>query len=184
MAKTIEEIIAENQAERQADQEAAAKAEGERSGPVMTGITKFLSTVSGGGLDHIDALIRRRRGENVNVDQVREKYGRDYEENPMSALAGGIAGTAAQALPIGRGMQAVGWLGKAAPGIVGGIRTGATVGAGVGVANEAAHQADRLLSEKSAAEPFTAGGVIHRHRAPVSLLMRDRSSARFRAVSS
>jgi hypothetical protein len=163
MAKSIEEIIAENQAERQADQKAQQAKEADRSGAPVTGITKFLSTVSGGYADYLDLLVRRQRGEKIDsVDQLRAKYNEDYEANPMSAMAGGIAGTAAQALPIGRGLQAVGALGKAVPGIVGGLRTGATVGAATGAANEAAHQADRLFSDKSAAEDYSGWGSVGR----------------------
>lgn len=163
MAKSIEEIIAENQAERQADQKAQQEKEANRSNPVMTAATKFLSTVSGGGADYLDMLVRRHfHGEDTNVDKVREKYNEDYEANPMSALAGGIAGTAAQALPMGAGLKAAGVLGKVAPGIVGGLRTGATVGAGVGAANEAAHQLDRFGSDKSAAEDYSGWGSVGR----------------------
>ena len=136
-------------------------ANGERSGKLVTGLTKFLSTVSGGGLDYVDAMIRRRRGEDVDVDKVRAKYQADYEANPGSAMIGGIAGTAAQAIPVARGLSMAGKL-ATAPGIIGGLKSGAQVGAGVGAFNEVARQADRLGSAKRAEEEFSLPGSMIR----------------------
>lgn len=134
----------------------------ERSNAAVTGISKFLSTVSGGGADYLDMLVRRHlKGEDTDVDKLREKYARDEEAHPVASLVGGVAGTAAQALPVGRGLQAAGWLSKA-PGIWGGVKSGAAIGTGVGTFNEAAKQADRLLSDKSAAEEYSPGGSLLR----------------------
>ena len=151
---TREEILA--QMNSGGDSKEAAK-DGERHGALSTGTAKFLSTFTGGGSDYLDMLIQRMKGKDVDVDKIREGYRLDEEASPLASTIGGIAGTAAQALPVGRALQGVGLLSKA-PGIVGGIKSGAAIGAGTGLFNEAAYQADRLGSDKKAAEEYSLGG--------------------------
>lgn len=155
---TRDELLAKIQAGGATADDSKAPEGEKRSGALNTGVSKFLSTVSGGGADYLDLLVRRyAHGEDTDIDKIREGYKRDEEANPMSAMAGSIAGTAAQAIPAAGILNKVGWLSKA-PGIIGGVKSGAAIGAGTGAFNEAAYQADRLGSDKKAAEEYSLGG--------------------------
>ena len=156
---TKEELLARMQA---SDNNAPAAGGEERANAGTAGFTKLMSTATAGGTDYLDLMVRRARGEDIDIDRLRDKYRRDYEASPTTSMIGGFAGSAAQALPIGRGMQAVGLLGKMAPGIWGGIKSGAALGTGVGTVNEAARQLDRLGSQRSADEEFSIPGSAFR----------------------
>ena len=117
-------------------------------------MSSFLSTMTGGGADYVDMLVRRQRGENVDVDQTRAKMQELHEDRPGWATGGRVGGTVAQYLPAGRALKAAGWAGAAAPGVMAGIKSGLAQGGIVGSFNELMRQLDRAGSTKRAEEQF------------------------------
>jgi len=137
--------------------------------------TKAASTATGGATDYLDMLVRRQKGENIgSVDDVRKGYDKLYEAHLGMATTGALGGSALQWIPAARAVSAVaklpalGSAGRAvatameAPGIVGGLKSGAITGGALGVASEAGRQADRLGSPESAAQDFSPIGSLGR----------------------
>ena len=162
------------------DEKAASKHAGPKAGFEAFG-GKMLSTLTGGLTDYLE-LARRNIGEpedkRISIDQLRKEADELYAARSGLSTAGDIAGSVLQFTGagkglnlLGRGAQAIPALagaGKAltttmnAPGIAGGLKSGLLTGATVGTGKEAIHQADRLGSDKTAAEDFSPFGALGR----------------------
>ena len=178
MAKTLAEIIAETQAEATAKQDEGKNKYGGAAMGANAAISSFLQTMSGGLSDYVETFARNRKLQDgqkpFTVDDTREDLQKLFDYHSGVTAPARWAGHVAQWSPagrviggIGKGAQAAGaaapkiaaagkWLKEtmAAPGAVGGLKSGAITGLGLGTAKEAGRQLDRLGSEKSAAEEF------------------------------
>lgn len=147
--------------------------------------SKFVSTASGGLTDYLEAANRWGKGRGFNVDEVRNDLDKLYAAHPGVSAGAGLAGSVAQWIPTAKAISAVGTglklapsiarlapalsraggsleTAMAAPGLAGGIKSGAITGGVLGTANEAGRQLDRIGSEKSAKEDFNPLGAVGR----------------------
>src|SRR6188508_1164140 len=124
-------------------QQAAKETESQHSGTlagIESGMGKFLSTVTGGGVDYLQMLLDnagKPEHEKIGVDDVRKRWQERFDARPGPAAVGNVAGHVAQWVPAAKavsltaqGLQKAPALAKAgkalfetmhAPGAIGGL---------------------------------------------------------------